>query len=398
MSIIETFTLAVGNIWSGKMRSFLTMIGIIIGIVAVIIIVGLGNAMSSYIEKTFESMGASNLTVVISGRGDTSNTFSDDDMYAIVDANPEYLDMVSLTVSVTGVAKIGTEELSSSITGVSEEYMDIQSYTIAEGRNLFFADMEYRSKVIVIGEYINSTYFGGDSIGETININGTPYEIIGVLEAEETTSSEGGTDDCIYMPYTTATRMTMMPMTAYTVTLVDENLIDESEAIIEAALLEFYSNDDDAFTIVNMSDMIEEMQSMVNILVYILTAIAGISLLVGGIGIMNIMLVSVTERTKEIGIRKSLGAKEKYIMRQFVMEAGITSALGGVLGIILGVSLCSVATTLASSLMGDGITVTPTFNAVVLAFSISAGIGLLFGYLPAKKAAALNPIDALKYE
>ena len=397
MKYSESISMAFSNIFSSKMRTFLTMIGIIIGIVSVIVIVGLGSAMEDYIEQSFESMGADTLTVAIFGRGNTSKTVSDEDMYAIVADNSEYLHELSPNISCSSTLKIGNEIVSSTITGVSEQYFSIKDYTMSSGRNLTFADMEYRSNVAVIGEYINQTYFGGSGVGQTIKIDGNAFSVIGIKTADTTTPTEGSADDTIFIPYTTASRMAQTPMSSYIVSIQNEEKINESEVVIEDALYEIFS-DDSSYSIINMSAMIDEMQSMVGVLIFVLTAIAGISLLVGGIGIMNIMLVSVTERTKEIGIRKSLGAKEKYIMRQFIIEASTTSALGGIIGIVVGVGLCTVATTIVERFMGEGISVAPSLDAMLISFLISSGIGILFGYIPAKKASLLNPIDALKYD
>ena len=210
---------------------------------------------------------------------------------------------------------------------------------------------------------------------------------------------EGGTDDCVYVPYSTAARLSFTgTISSYTVTVTDEEYAALGKEAIETALYKIFQ-DEDAYTVVSMAEMLDTMTSMVNMVIAILAAIAGISLLVGGIGIMNIMLVSVTERTREIGIRKALGAREGAIMRQFVIEAATTSALGGVLGIILGFGLSAVATTVIAGLLPDTpIAVSPSAGAVLIAFGVSAGIGIAFGYLPAKKAAVLNPIDALRYD
>ena len=224
------------------------------------------------------------------------------------------------------------------------------------------------------------------------------YNVTTLLEDTILTANfeEGGTDDCLFLPYSVAERMAGS-VNAYTVTMQDEDHMDESVNALESALYEVFASDD-YYTVTSMAEMLDTMTGMINILVYVLVGIAAISLVVGGIGIMNIMLVSVTERTREIGIRKSLGAKERYIMQQFVIEAAMTSALGGVIGILLGYVLSTVATRVVTQVMEDSLTVAPTFGAVALAFGISVGIGILFGYLPARKAAALNPIDALHYD
>ena len=233
-------------------------------------------------------------------------------------------------------------------------------------------------------------------MGQTLRVYGQSYTIVGVLSQTDEDLEEGGADDCLYLPYSTASRISG-EVSSYVVTMVDEDRIDESVAALESALYAVFASDD-YYTVTSMAEMLETMTSMINILVGVLAGIAAISLVVGGIGIMNIMLVSVTERTREIGIRKSLGAKERYIMEQFVIEAACTSALGGIIGILLGDGLSAVASTVVTRLMEETLTVAPTLSAVALAFGISVGIGILFGYLPAKKAARLNPIDALHYD
>ncbi len=396
MKLHEGFSLAVRNILSSKMRALLTMLGIIIGILAVIVIVGLGNGLTAYVESSFAEMGTDVLTVNVMGRGSSTRTVSDDDMYEIVADNPEYLNLVSPTVTVSASAKVDTETLESSIMGVSEDYFDIKSYEISQGRGLTYADVENRLDVVVIGEYINQTYYSGFATGQTIRINGVPYDIIGVMEATTDELEEGGTDDAVFLPYTTASRsLGNGVISSYSVTMVDENLATESKTLLEDELYTYFESDS-AYRVSSIGEMLDTMTSMIDILVYVLAGIAAISLLVGGIGIMNIMLVSVTERTREIGIRKSLGAKQSYIMQQFVIEASCISAIGGVIGVGLGYVLSGVASTVATALLETEFTVDPGVEASILAFSISVGIGILFGYLPAKRASALNPIDALR--
>ena len=396
MNAGQSFRLAIKALTTSKMRSLLTMLGIIIGVAAVIVIVGLGNGLEQYMTDSFSGLGTNTLTVSVSSRGST-RSLSVDEMYGIVDENSQYLDQCSPTVSMNGYVKIGSDTVSStSVQGVSEDYVDISGASVSSGRNLQYSDMKLRAKVCVIGAYIDRAYFGGSAVGQTMRIYGTTFTIVGVLAQQDEDLEEGGSDDCIYLPYTTASRISG-EVSSYVITMKDENYIDQSVAALENALYEVFSSDD-YYTVTSMAEMVETMTSMINILVGVLAGIAAISLVVGGIGIMNIMLVSVTERTREIGIRKSLGAKERYIMQQFVIEAASTSALGGVTGILLGDLLSVAASVVATRLMGENLSVSPTLAAVAAAFGISVGIGILFGYLPAKKAAVLNPIDALHYD
>ena len=396
MSILESLELALKNIVSSKTRTLLTMLGIIIGVAAVIVIVGLGNGLEKYVTESFSDLGTNTLTVTVMSRGAT-RTMDVDDMYEIVEENSQYLDLCSPTANMMGYVKIGSETTTStSILGVSEDYLDIAGVSVASGRGLQYSDMATRSKVCVIGAYLDRAYFGGNAVGQTLRVGGQSLTIVGVLEQQDEELEEGGSDDCLYLPYTTASRISG-EVSSYVITMRDEDHIDESVNALESALYDFFESDD-YYTVTSMAEMLETMTSMINILVGVLAGIAAISLVVGGIGIMNIMLVSVTERTREIGIRKSLGAKERYIMQQFVIEAACTSALGGIIGILMGDGLSIAASQVVTRVMGESLTVAPTVGSVLMAFGISVGIGILFGYLPAKKAAGLDPIDALHYD
>ena len=398
MSLLETFQLYLRNIWGSKMRSFLTMLGIIIGVCAVIVIVGLGNGMQGYIEDSFDELGTDSLTVMIMGRG-SSRSVSEDEMYQMVEDNSDVLKQLSPCVTVSFPLKIGSDTVTStSVTGVSEDYFSMKGYDITQGRGLQYTDMRNREKVCVVGQYLNMAYYGGSAVGQTLKVGQNTLTIVGVLAAEGSDLEEGGADDCVYLPYSTASRISSAgTISSYVVTVWDKDRISEAKLLVENQLYSIFE-DDDAYNVISMSEMLDTMNAMVNVIIYILAAIAAISLVVGGIGIMNIMLVSVTERTKEIGIRKALGTKEGAIMRQFVIEAATTSALGGVLGILAGFGLSSVATVVIDNVLGEALTVSPSAGAVLLAFGVSTGIGIAFGYLPAQKAANLNPIDALRYD
>ena len=396
MKLTESLALALKNIVSSKVRTLLTMLGIIIGVAAVLVIVGLGNGLEQYVTDSFSDLGTNTLTVTVMSRGST-RSLDADDMYELVEENSQYLDLCSPTVPMMGYVKIGSETVDSTTSqGVSEDYFAIAGLEVSSGRGLQYSDMATRSKVCVIGAYLNQAYFGGNAVGETLRVGGQSLTVVGVLAQQGDTLEEGGSDDCLYLPYTTAERISG-EASSYTITMRNEDYVNESVAALEAALYEVFESDS-YYTVTSMAEMLDTMTSMINILVGVLAGIAAISLVVGGIGIMNIMLVSVTERTREIGIRKSLGAKERYIMQQFVIEAAATSALGGIIGILFGDGLSAVATTVIARISEEGITVAPTLGAVALAFGISVGIGILFGYLPAKKAARLNPIDALHYD
>ena len=398
--IYETVRQAFQNIWSNKFRTFLTMLGIIIGVMAVIVIVGLGNGMTQSIKDSFSDMGTNILSVQVMGYG--ARSVSVESVYDIVESHPDLFESVSPTGSVSGTVKVGTDSYSNTtVKGVSEVYFDMQGYTIDEGRLLNYVDLENNKKVCVVGAYLSRVAYGGNALGQSIKIGAAKYTIVGVLEAKVTDleDQEGSNDDMIFVPYTTAMRANhSSTVSSYSVAIADENKLSEGKTILEDALQELLHSDS-GYMVTSLSEMLDTMTSMVNMVVTILTAIAAISLLVGGIGIMNIMMVSVTERTREIGIRKALGAQESTVLGLFVTEAAATSALGGVLGIGLGYLLSAAANRILPMVLTDmTLTVSPSLGSVVVAFSISVGIGVLFGFLPARRAARLNPIEALRYD
>ena len=400
--IIETFRQAIQNVWSNKLRTFLTMLGIIIGVMAVMVIVGLGNGMTTSIQNEFADMGTNLLTVQIMGYG--SRSVKVKDFYELVEKNSDVLGAVSPSISMSGTVKVGTDDdsySSTSVKGVSEVYLNMGGYTIVQGRPLNYVDMDANKKVCMVGDYISRVGYGGSAIGQSIKIGREWYTIVGVLEAkiDDPSNQEGSSDDCIFVPYTTAMRLSSQStVNNYAAVMEDEGRANEAKSAVESELQRLLGSDN-GYYVYSASEWLEEMNNMINMVIVILTGIASISLLVGGIGIMNIMLVSVTERTREIGIRKALGAKEHTILSQFVVEAATTSALGGALGIALGYIVSMGANkVLPMFTSGTTVTVSPSFNSIAVAFGISVGIGVLFGYLPAKRAARLNPIEALRYD
>lgn len=389
MGFYQSFKLALKSLAGNKMRAFLTMLGIIIGVAAVIILVSLMQGLTGEVTSLFSNLGTDVLTVTVQSRGATRQV-DDEDFYEFLEENPKLFRSFSPNVTVSGTVKYNNTEYSSSVTGVSEEYMDIKDYELSDGRFISYADLENYQKVCVVGSYLNKEVYGGNAVGKTIKVGGNKLLIVGVLD-EIDNSSEKSSDDCVLLPYTTACKIGQTGIGSYSFRVADVDGVNECQNAIDNYLYNVFKSDD-YYNIINMEALIEEMEEMMDIMTMVLAGIAGISLLVGGIGIMNIMLVSVTERTREIGIRKSLGARRRDIMGQFVIEAGTTSFVGGIIGIALGAT--------ASILLGNliGINATPTVFAVGLSAGVSIFIGILFGYLPASKASKLNPIDALRYE
>ncbi len=402
MLLIDTFILALKNIWSNKMRTILTMLGIIIGVTAVIVIVGLGNGMTQSVRDSFSSMGINSMTVSIWGRGSSRNA-TVDYMYEVVKDNSEYLSDISPNVQISDqTVKEGRDTYRyTGVYGVNEDYISMANYTIADGRGIQYMDIKENKYVCVIGDYLAREAYNGNAVGETIKVGSYQFRIVGVLSAKSNDPElqEGGEDDRIYVPYTVAMRINQTStVDTYTVIMADENYANQAKSAVEKALYAIYE-DEDAYYVYSMSELLEQMNQTIGMVVMVLTLIAGISLLVGGIGIMNIMLVSVSERTREIGIRKAMGARERTILFQFVVEAGTTSALGGFIGIVLGYALSAAATAAVPLIMpGESVAISPGTTAVLVSFGISVGIGVVFGFLPARRAARLNPIEALRYE
>ena len=391
--MLQSFKMALKSIWGNKMRSFLTMLGIIIGVASVIILVSIVNGYMSTIVDSFASMGVNQINVNVTNT--QSRVLDPEEMYQFYDEHTEEFDHMTPSVSVSYPLKNGSDTMSTQVRGYSEDYLAIKGYEMDSGRNLSYADCAAERKVAVLGYYTAVTMFGSaeDAVGQKIKIGSNALKVVGVVERQdEDELEEGGTDDFAWLPYTVAAKMARSTnISNYILTGIDTTKSDAYVAEIENYLYTIFRNDD-YYTVTANSEMLDELNSQIAMMSAMLGGIAGISLLVAGVGVMNIMLVSVTERTREIGIRKALGAKRAVIMRQFVIEAAVTSSIGGVIGIVLG----CIATGLAAAAIG--ISAAPSFGAILLSFGVSVGIGLLFGYMPANRAAKLNPIDALRSE
>lgn len=391
MKIVQAFLMTISSLKSNKMRSFLTMLGMIIGVAAVIAMISIMDGMIDDTMSNFSDMGADTISVQLTGKG--SNQLTSEDFYQFVEDNGEHFREVSPNIS-AGVNLRRKEQVKKDmlVYGVNECYADMNGLKIQEGRFLTYADMKTRSRVCVIGTYIRNCFFSDeDPIGEKINIGNDEYTVVGVME-ERDNSTEYSWDAYIYAPYVRVSRMAgSAEPNGFTLKMTEPEQSEKAQQVLENYLYAFYHNKD-CYRVTNQTSMLDMMDKMTSMEKNVLVGIAGISLLVAGIGIMNIMLVSVSERTREIGIIKSLGARQRDIMKQFVIEAAVLSSLGGVIGIIIG----GLLTTGMGNLIG--LDCSPSIKAIGLSFGISTGIGLLFGYMPAKRAAKLNPIDALRSE
>lgn len=392
MTLKKSFQLALSNLMFDKMRSLLTMLGMIIGVGAVIILISLMNGMMGMMNDEFAKLGTDTVTMTVQDRGG-SRTIDENDVYSFVNENSDMFKGVSPTVTIPGaLIKSNGDDITTNVTGVNEQYVGIQQLEVEQGRFLSYMDTSKKPRYCVIGTYIERKFFGqGAAIGQTLKINGESFKVIGVLK-EDDDSSSGSTDDVMYIPYTTA--VTLSPakfIGSYTLWTTSVDIVDTAIAKTKQ-YLQNKIGDDDYYNVSSIKQIMDMANTMTGTMQTLLVCIAGISLLVSGIGIMNIMLVSVTERTREIGIRKSLGAKGRDIKSQFVIEAATISGVGGLIGIFAG----SVLAVFFGNLLG--LKAVPSAGAILLSFGISVGIGIIFGFLPAKNAANLNPIDALRHE
>jgi putative ABC transport system permease protein len=386
--------LALKSILANKMRALLTMLGIIIGVAAVILIVGLGNGVTNKVEDTFKEMG-SNIIVATAYAQDSTKHIKIDSVEELVE-NDSNITVYSPYVPATLSVKAGKEEKRFSVDGVNSQYIPLRSKKLEIGRGIEYIDEKRFQKVCVLGYHTMTDLFGKDAdpnevVNQIVKIGGTKYRIIGVLK-EISKSQFSDEDNMILIPYTVAQReFNQKYITTWYFSYLDKESSKDATDVIDKFFLNIF-NDTDKYIIIDAQSIMDNMNDTINTIKMVLVAIAGISLLVGGIGIMNIMLVSVTERTREIGIRKAIGANKKDVLRQFVIEAITTSVIGGALGIILGIML------VGSVSKAFDINGTVNIDSILIASGISAFIGIIFGYLPANKAANLHPIDALRYE
>ena len=395
MNPIETVKMAFKAIWGNKVRSFLTMLGVIIGVMSVTVLMAIGQGTTSSVTDSISSMGTNMISVTIQtrrfgfGMNKSSRSSSAkgtvilkaEDVLALKDN--EYIQYVSPTVSGSLTVKAGSTNTTASIMGVYPDYANIVSTELASGRYIIDADVENRSAVCVIGPDLAEDLFGNTNVvGNTLHVNGRMFKIVGVLD---------GTSSTLVLPFTLAQRMLeSTSITSFYVSATDSTVVSAAQTAVERFLYKKYQ-DDSTYSIMNQEEMLAAMEETAGTLSLMLGGIAGISLLVGGIGIMNIMLVSVTERTREIGIRKAIGAKRRNILLQFLIESVVLSGMGGLLGLMLGYGLMHLLETYM------GMSVSASARVAQLAMGFSMFVGVVFGLYPANKASKLKPIDELHY-
>jgi putative ABC transport system permease protein len=412
VSILEGLRLAVNGLLSNRLRSGLTMLGILIGVSAVILLVGVGNGASVAVQQQIQSLGSNLLTVFPSnarGAGGvqqgfgTGSTLTLDDVKAIANRQTSP-DVLTAIPSAGGRAQLtfGNQNWNSSLTGTTQDFPSVRNYQLASGQFFTAADVDASSKVAVIGQTVVTNLFNDqDPIGQVVKINRQSFRVIGVLAEKGSSGGFNNQDDVVLVPITSAwnyllggrgrnvqqiyVQATSAEATSAATTEVTEVLLDRHH-ISDPAQADFQ--------ILSQQDVLNSASQTTGVLTLMLGAIAGISLVVGGIGIMNIMLVTVTERTREIGIRKAIGARRRDILMQFLIESMFLAGLGGALGILVGFGLSRILPLAVSSLPTPIISMPSVF----MAFGISVGIGLFFGLYPANRAARLRPIEALRYE
>ena len=394
----ESIKMALDGMLTNKLRTFLTLLGIIIGVGAVIAMVSLGFGVKEQIKSNISSLG-SNLLIVMSGglpMGEGARLTAED--AEAIEKQIDGIAHVAPAVSRSYQLVAGNQNWTTSVEGTTPNILDIRNYQLEDGRNLNQRDITSRDRVCVIGQTIVDNLFpDGDAVGKTVRINKAPFKVVGVLQTKGQSSSGQDQDDVVFIPLTTAQNrmMGITYISRITIQAENENVVDQVQADVEALLRVRHKIQDDEyddFTVRNLAALMDTMMETANTITMLLGCIAAISLLVGGIGIMNIMLVSVTERTREIGIRKALGATYDNILLQFLIEAMVIGIVGGTLGVLLGVGA-----SYAISYFAGWMTII-SVPVILIAVLFSVGIGLFFGIYPARKAALLDPIEALRYE
>lgn len=389
MQFSQGVRMAWKSIAANKLRTLLTMLGIVIGVASVIILVAIGNGTKQDVEEQMASLGTNLLSVTITGRGAVSSLTLEE---AEELGELEGIKAVSPIVSGNAQAKYKTNNMNVAVEGITPAYEEVRDVHIQSGRYITSIDIEYRQKVALIGSGAAEELFGNsDPVGEYISLNGNRYTVVGLLE-EQGSSLGGSNDNKILVPISSGSRlMQTKGVRSIYVQAENDKVMEMAELALEAELSKKFRSDENSYSIFNQADLAETITAVSTTLSKTLTGIAGISLLVGGIGIMNIMLVSVTERTREIGIRKSIGAKRRDILLQFLLEALVISALSGLVGV--GISYAGTYV-----LTQSGTTAVMTWETIALSFAFSFAIGIAFGIFPANKASRLKPVDALRYD
>jgi putative ABC transport system permease protein len=406
MGFSNLIKIALRALVRNKLRAFLTMLGIIIGVASVIALLAIGEGSKQSINSTMASMGTNMIMIMpaeqerggVSMGNANNNSLKMSDVEALRQ-EATLLDAISPTVGASGQVIYGNKNTQTSVTGVSEEYLSVRKLTVEKGRIFTAAEVRSMAKVCLVGQTVIENLFGvgADPIGLSIRIKNIPFLIIGTIKDKGESGMGQDQDDIILAPYTTVQhRLSAIDyINGIYASSITEELGTEAKIQAEEILRRQHKikeADENDFQVMSQSELLSTVSTVTDILTYLLSAIAGISLLVGGIGIMNIMYVSVTERTREIGLRMSIGGRGQDILMQFLIESMMLSVLGGAIGIVLGYLIAKGAGSLI------GIEAIVKTQSVVLAFSVCFVIGVFFGWYPARKAADLNPIDALRYE